>query len=311
MSLKQLVDRAFGEVGREIKNGETLYFCPKCMHHKPKMSVNIETGNWKCWVCGHIKYKDKQSTTGKTIRSLFKLLKVKGSFYEELKKYKLIREDYVHVAQPDEFISLPDEFISLTIPSKRPERRQAMAYLKRRKVSAEEIVKYNIGYCYEGDYKNRLIIPSYDAHGQLNYFIARTWIKDHPLSYKNPPTSKNVIGFELFINWDLPIILVEGVFDCLALKRNVIPLFGKTIQDSLRMKLIEKNVKVVYIILDNDALANVIQATEELQSNGIEVHTVMLDGKDPSELGYKRTYSLLNSTEETSFSDLLKMRFSL
>ncbi len=39
----------------------------------------------------------------------------------------------------------------------------------------EDIIKYNIGFCNEGPYGGRVIIPSYDDNGKLNYFIARDY----------------------------------------------------------------------------------------------------------------------------------------
>jgi hypothetical protein len=81
-----------------------------------------------------------------------------------------------------------------------------------------------------------IIIPSYDANGKLNYFTARSFEKDPYTKYRNPETSRDIIPFELFINWDLPIILCEGPFDAMAIKRNAIPLFGKNIQSILNEK---------------------------------------------------------------------------
>ena len=43
-----------------------------------------------------------------------------------------------------------------------------------------------------------------------NYFIGRDFFNSK-LKYKNPRVSKDVIGFELFVNWNLPIVLCEGV----------------------------------------------------------------------------------------------------
>ena len=110
----------------------------------------------------------------------------------------------------------------------------------------------------QGEYRNRIIIPSFNDSGELNYFVSRTWVKDHPLKYKNPKVSKNIIGFEMFINWDLPIYLVEGVFDVWQSDEKYIPLFGKSIPTALKLKIIEKEVKEVFVILDDDALSDAV-----------------------------------------------------
>ena len=41
----------------------------------------------------------------------------------------------------------------------------------------DDILKHNIGYCDEGKYSNRIIIPSYDSDGQLNFFVGRDFYK--------------------------------------------------------------------------------------------------------------------------------------
>ena len=151
-----------------------------------------------------------------------------------------------------------------------------------------DIVRYNIGYCDSGMYGNRIIVPSYSETGELNYFIARD-VFDGGMKYKNPPVSKDVVGFELFINWDEPIILCEGVFDAIAIRRNAIPLFGKTIPKSLRKKIYEKKVKEIYILLDSDAIKDSIKITDDLMRNGINVYFVKLSEEDPSDMGFKKS----------------------
>jgi hypothetical protein len=71
-----------------------------------------------------------------------------------------------------------------------------MFYLSQRGITIKQIVKYNIGYCKDGLYSRRVIIPSYNSDGQLNYFVSRSYYPDEKMKYKNPPISKNVICLE-------------------------------------------------------------------------------------------------------------------
>ena len=130
------------------------------------------------------------------------------------------------------------------------------------------------------------------------------------MKYKNPPVSKDVIGFELFINWDEPIILCEGVFDAIAVKRNAIPLFGKTIPKSLMKKIFEKRVSKIYILLDNDAYWDSIKMTDVLMRNGIDVKMVRMKDKDPSDMGFRKVTHLIKDSQTTSFSDLIRMKLN-
>ena len=130
------------------------------------------------------------------------------------------------------------------------------------------------------------------------------------MKYRNSPTSKDIIGFDLFINWDEPIILCEGVFDAMAFKRNAIPLFGKTVMNKLQKKIIESNVKKIYLALDNDALEDAIKISDNFINNGIDVRMIKFKEKDPSEIGFKDLLYLINRTTKTKFSDLMRLRLN-
>ena len=130
------------------------------------------------------------------------------------------------------------------------------------------------------------------------------------MKYRNSPTSKDIIGFDLFINWDEPIILCEGVFDAMAFKRNAIPLFGKTIMDTLMKKIIESRVKTIYLGLDNDAIVDAVNITENFINNGIEVRMMNFKEKDPSETGFSNLLYLIDRTKKTKFSDLMRVRLN-
>ncbi len=182
-----------------------------------------------------------------------------------------------------------------------------MTYLYKRGITFEDILKYNIGYCDEGLYTNRVIIPSYDDNGQLNFFVGRD-VFDSKLKYRNCTTTKNIIGFDLFINWDEPIILCEGVFDAMSFKRNAIPLFGKTVMSKLYKKIIERRVKTIYLALDKDAIKDAIKISDNFINNGIEIKMMRFKEKDPSEIGFKNLLPLMGKTEKIKFSDLMKLK---
>ena len=179
-------------------------------------------------------------------------------------------------------------------------------YLKKRNITQREIIRYQIGYCDDGLYQNRVIIPSYDKEGNINYFVARDIFPDSKMKYKNPPMSKDTVCFELFINWSQPIILSEGVFDAIAINKNAIPLLGKFPSKTLVMRLIEKRVKKIYVALDEDAKKDAVKLSKFLMDNGIETYLLDMNDKDPSEIGYKNFWKMIEDTKETKFSDIIK-----
>ncbi len=186
------------------------------------------------------------------------------------------------------------------------------AYLQKRGVTEEDILKYNIGYCETGKYANSVIVPSYNKSGQLNYFISRSFEKEPGRKYNAPSCNKNeLIGLEYYINWKVPVILCEGIFDAIALKRNAVPLFGKTIPRALMLKLVENDVKTVYLALDNDALKQSIEYAQKLLDHGKDVYLIELEGKDPSDIGFENITKYLHRAKQLTFSDLLLKKMQL
>ena len=303
--LVNLVNSVLG-AGKRTARGNQSYTCPFCHHHKPKLEVNFtenSQGNnpWQCWVCGK---------RGKTIKSLFKQVQVDASYFQELGK--LVKNVSIDDIGEIKHISLelPKEFQTF-IDNKDIIARHALAYLKKRNISKQDILKYNIGYCNSGPFINMIIIPSYDSTGKLNYFTARSFEKDPYTKYRNPETSRDIIPFELFVNWDLPIILCEGPFDAMAIKRNVIPLFGKNIQPTLMKKLVESKVQKIYIALDNDAIKQALGFCEQLLDIGKEVYLVELSGKDPSDLGFENFTRLIQTVFPLTQYNLMEKKLSI
>ena len=297
--LIQLLDKVLKSRGQSLKkNNEYMWWSPFVSHHKPKLQVNVQTGKWHCWV---------SNQGGHNLFQLFKRVGASKQDYQSLSKLlgETIFVKDTTAGQQD--ITLPNEFKSLSEPHNSIIRDHALLFLKKRGITTEDIKRYNIGYCTEGLYQNRIIVPSYDEHGKLNYFVGRDFYAS-TLKYKNPPISKDIIGFDLYVNWSLPIILVEGVFDAMSVKNNSVPLFGKTILPKLYQKIVEKKVKDIFIVLDSDAFDDAIQMTEKFVNEGINVNFVKLNGKDPNDLGYKSMISELDNSLPMDFKQIMEMK---
>ena len=303
--LVNLVNSVLGQ-GKRTSRGNIAYHCPLCNHPKPKLEVQLlenQEGKhrWACWACG---------VKGQTVRSLFKQIGVSPEYMTELKKHVKSTYSEPSSTTPSVFLELPKEYKSF-IDNKSRVVKHAYHYLKSRGLTPQDILKYGIGYCEGGLYNNMVIIPSYDSNGKLNYFTARSFEHEPYVKYRNPMVSRDIIAFEMFINWDLPIILCEGPFDAIAIKRNVVPLLGKNIQPQLMKKLVESRVQKVYIALDNDAIKKAIEFCEELLNIGKEVYLVELSGKDPSELGFEVFTKLIQTTQPLTQYRLMERKLQL
>ena len=287
--------------GYQMKNGEIAFHCPFCNHHKKKLQVNLETQKWHCWVCNKGGYK-----IGILLRKLNAPREIIKQVLQHLDEYVSYSKDKEEVTKYE--VSLPKHYKPLWVKTNDPLYRNALVYLKRRGIGVIEILRYSIGYCNGGRYSNRIIVPSYDTDGKLNYFLARDMFPDSKFKYKNPPMSKDTVCFELFINWNEPIILCEGVFDAISVRKNAIPLLGKFPSKTLVKRLIEKKVKTVYVALDEDAKKDAVKLSKFLMDYGITTYLLEMNGKDPSELGFQEFWNIIKQSKESKFSDLIKGR---
>ena len=295
-----ILDKALKSKGQNLKKvNEYMWWSPFIQHHKPKLQVNVQTGKWHCWVSnqgGH---------------NLFQLLKQVGApreLYKELSD-TLGTTYYTSEKKDDKQVTLnlPKEAKPLWNGGDSVQKLHALKFIYERGLDMSDVIRYNLHYCLNGIYQNRIIIPSYDSNGQLNYFVGRDFYKGG-MKYKNPPVPKDIIGFDLYVNWSEPIILCEGVFDAMAIKNNSIPLFGKTILPKLYKKIVENRVSHVTICLDDDAFKDSIEMASKFMDNGIEVNFVKLKGKDPSDLGYKNMINQLDTSTGMHFKELMSMK---
>ena len=299
-----LLESLLGKGKKDRHTFDYAFHCPFCNHKKPKLIVNVKTGQYNCWTC-------HPQTKGKTPVSLLVKLGVENERILEMKSY--FKSDRTKLEDDrDKSVFLPKEFESFTKNDGSLEYRRAVAYLKMRGIQASDVLKYNLGYCKTGRYRNKIVVPSYDKSGKLNYFVARSYEKDPFLKYDAPAVTKTeIMGMEYFINWQVPVILCEGAFDAIAIKRNAIPLFGKSIPKSLMLKLVESQVKTVYLALDNDALKEALTYSQTLLDHGKEVYLIELEGKDPSDLGFEKMTQLLQQAKPLTFGDLLLRRLQI
>ena len=248
--------------------GEMLFRCPKCQHDKLKMSVNIEKNAFKCWVCGF---------SGNKISYL--ISKFAPDYYSQwssiaeevdLSKYESIFDKPEE--EPDQIINLPLEFKSLTGGSA-GDKKKALAYLYSRDVTDLDILRWKIGFCDYGEYEGRIIIPSFNLKGQLNYFIARSYTDDW-MKYKNPRASKDLVFNDLNIDWDDDIIIVEGVFDAIRHK-NCIPILGSSLRENHKLfQKICRNKHEVYLALDEDAKVKELDIAKKFREYGVSCKTI-------------------------------------
>lgn len=283
----------------ELKSNIVAY-CPFCNHHKRKLSIDYISGKYQCWVC---------HTKGRTLFSLFNRLKID---YSEIKDslFKQKSLNYTEYTSELNHVSLPSEYIRISFNDSITEK-IVLNYLYSRHVTKEEILFNEIGYCLKGDYKGKIIIPSFDSKNRLNYFFARDFIKKPGMNQLPDNINKDIIFFENHINYELPVFLVEGGFDALSIKHNVIPLLGNTMNKYLLNQLIVNTPPKIYVILDKDAFDKSLKILKTLLNYCVdsEIYIVLLNEKDPSVLGYEKIWELIkNNARVVDEYEIMKLK---
>lgn len=171
---------------------------------------------------------------------------------------------------------------------------------------------YKIGTAKQS-YPNRVIIPSHNKQGELNYFITRTtqfWVK--PKYYSPIEQRLDLIFNEINIDFsiDKTVVLVEGVFDLFKSNyQNTIPLLGSELNENSRLfKMIVNNPETLDVVLglDNDAKQKTIKLIKQFQQFGINPRVAIPTRNDFGEMTTNKVTEAVESAKQLSFKQLLE-----
>ena len=304
-------------------NGQLQFPCPRCVAEKGSKEIkkyNLEVNIFKgfqCWSC--CSFDDEMKG------SISKLIKQYGND-EILKQYRdliiamknepLYTLHFKHTMEPllKEETLLPKNFKLLLIDSNPPI--PVMNYINKRGITWEIIKNFNMGYTtYDANNKqvsSRIIIPSYNEYGELNYWTGRDFtLLPNRQKYFNPKVErKDLIFNEDKIQWDADITLVEGPFDHIVVP-NSIPLLGKALTPEYKIyqSLMNKANANVNIFLDGDAYNSALKIYKTLNQGKLRdrIRYIPTSGEeDPSDLFAKHGNNAILSrlSNATKISEL-------
>jgi hypothetical protein len=274
---------------------KATFNCPRCKEEngykfddKYNLEINLNNSKKKfkfkkichCWSCG----------LSGPIQQIFKYhapTHIKDEFYSfgVDNPYVLgYTPDQSDVYAQEQILQLPKEFISFTdMNIQNKEHLEAFTYLTTdRKLSLDQLKFYRLGFCTEGKFAKKIIIPSYNHNGRINYFLSRSYEKFPTEKHRNCDGDKTKIIFnEHLVNWNETVYLTEGMFDLFALPINSIPLLGKELTDDFYIfKLLVKYKPKIVLCLDEDAQKRAKDIKKLLESYGLIVKMLKISNKD-------------------------------
>ena len=243
----------FGEIKIARDSINVAVTCPACCggNRKKKFSINTDTWACHCWVCGIKSY------------NLFYVIKKhlcpqKANLF--LTSFGVILKDNAvsTLQEVDRVINLPKGFCLLAdLKTTDPDMRACISYLFRRGLTREDFWYFKIGSTPAGRLRRRVIVPSFDSKGELNYFVSRAIDRENKIKYVNSKNKKTEIIFnDINIDWSKELTLVEGPFDLFKVSQNATCLLGSKLSErSLLFKKIIENKTPILLALDPDMRA--------------------------------------------------------
>ena len=170
--------------------------------YKRHMSINIETGLWRCFKTGEV---------GNFLK-LYAILE-KCSYREAYEKF--VFEDFMAGYKGRRPI---EEFDPNQIDSDLDEAENFKVVEDHPFVESRGVGQFKFYVATSGKYRGRLIIPFINRNGKLFYFQGRALGDEQPkyLNCKNLKSSQVLYPFDY--GSQEPLYITEGVFDCLSLQ---------------------------------------------------------------------------------------------
>lgn len=314
------IEKVFGQ-GKLSNAGQNVsVLCPKCLRDKgrgySKKKLVIRTDNFvcHCWVCG-MKAKNLTSV-------------LKTYFPSHLNEYfntYLSANQLLDVEDQDEQddshkeIFLPLGFKLLADPRNHlnPAVRKAKRYLAGRGIKTDkELWYWKFGITEEDDdLANRIIIPSFDIDGKVNYWTARAINKYNKPKYINPHVKRESIVFnEINVDWSKPVTITEGPFDLLKCNLNATCLLGSALSEEYKLfERIVSNMTPVVLALDEDAKTKALDLAKKLSQYSIDVKflEVPADKGDVGSMSQEEFNSLYSCAIPLTVDNFLSLKIKL
>lgn len=289
------IESVFGKANTSRDALNVAVWCPACASpdkNKRKLVIRTDNDMCHCWVCGF-----KAKSLGPLLR------KFAPSRIEEYRE-RFNPTAYVGFVGADvqrQPVTLPQGFRLLALaPIHDFAATAAKNYVFKRGLNEQDLWHYKFGVADTKEMLNRVILPSFDNQGELNFYSARALGKAKP-KYQNPQTSRaDMIFNELNIDWSKRLVICEGAFDMVKCGDNATALLGSDLSEEyVLFDRIVTHGTPIAIALDNDMNNKKHLFAKRLMEYDIDVVIVDL-GKhhDPGEMSKKEFLNALQTARQ-------------
>lgn len=238
-----------------------------------KLEINLNEDMFSCWRChysGKVLKILREHGTASQKRKYADLCGLKLSAFEDKGK--------------EEPLVLPPEF-QFVFDSESDQAFDAKEWLRELNIKRNVVYQNRICVATRGEYRNRIIFPSFDELGDLNYFVTRHLYEQNEYKWlKCRRSSKKFIFNELFIDWKKPIVLVETTkvylkyFDEIE---NMVVCNGSYLSKDYELfkKIVIEDCPKVFVAFDEDAKDEAFQTLKNLDEFGVNSFYVEVSGQ--------------------------------
>jgi len=279
-------------------------FCSKPGSTKKKLAIRTDTDYFHCWVC---------DIKGRNLSFLIKKVN-SGLLSDYINKFgnsKYSIEKEVVVTKTE----LPEGFRLVMESLWDPDAKAIKKYCEERGITEDLMWRYRLGYTNK-DFKlrNRVIIPSFDVDGDINYWAARTIQKDNNYKYLNAQIKKtNIVFNEIDVDWSKPLFVVEGPLDLVKCKHlNATCILGSSLKenDMLFYNIVKNNTHVI-LCLDIDAEKKKNKIAKNLVEYNVNVSHVTVENGDIGDLNPDQVLDVYKKSTPWSEKSALLQRIKM
>lgn len=185
-------------------------------------------------------------------------------------------------------------------------------------VTDSDIIKAAIGISVDEKYQNRIILPSFDKNGKINYFTTRSFFNEKNKYISCEKSSKSIIFNELYVNWKKPIVLVESAKTHFKMIDycNFVPILGSNLHKDSKIvsEMILNDTPEIVLMFDLNASEKQFAAAKMLLGLGFNIKTVSLfknNAIQPDEMSVDDILECATNAQAISSSkDILKAKIA-